>query len=458
MRKLVVAIVVMTVLLVCPALVFARGGEEEPEDQITLRYTDWHGEHGDETTNATINRFTEQNPGVVVERSFIPNDQYIDKFNAMLAAGDLPDAALFPDPYTIEWSNAGRLLDLSDIFTGEHEKMEAISYIPSSGELVAVAGAVEIQLIFYNRDIFDEAGLPYPPARVEDAWNWDEFVQVAKQLTVDANGNNAHSPNFDPDNIDRFGFSTSLWYMPVMTFIYTNEGALFSMDFSEVTVGDDAVLEAIDRIAELMHVHHVMPKFGGTVAYGTDSGLVSGKVAMAIDGQWALENVNTMRREEGLRFGVAVLPYMRVPVTSAIGGPIVAFSTSEHPEEAKKLVSLIMDPAETPDYIQGGLWQPNEKRYYHDEELISWWIDNDNHPPEYRTAVLDYTLTSVPRVLPIYRIAGFPQFWDLLNPALEQVWLGEKTAAEAVGAVLPDLEAFHAETILPQNPLPAELR
>ena len=458
MRKLLV-VAVATTCLICSGFVFASPASEAASvDGVVLRYTDWHGEHGDDTTNAALASFMEANPGVVVDRSYIPNEQYMEKMNALLAAGNLPDAALFADPSTIEWGLAGRLLDLSDLFTGVHEKMPHISYITPDGKLLAVAGAVEIQIIYYNRDIFDDAGLPYPPASAGEAWSWDEFLQVAKQLTIDVNGNNALSSDFDPNNIDRYGFSMPLWFMPVMTYMYSNEGSLFSLDFSEVTVGDDAALEAVDRLADLMHVHHVMPKFGGSVAYGTDTGLLSGKVAMAMDGQWALENLNILRREEGLRFGIGVLASMRVPVTSAIGGPIVAFSTTEHPVEAKKLVQFIMDPAQTPSYIQGGLWQPNEKRYYHEPELISWWIDNDNHPPEYRSAVLDYTLTSVPRVLPIYRIAGFNPFWDILNPALEQVWLGEKSAAEAIAEALPELEAYHVENIVPQNPLSAELR
>ena len=52
-------------------------------------------------------------------------------------------------------------------------------------------------IIYYNKKIFDEAGVPYPPTKWTEAWTWDEFVNVAKKLTKDKNGNNALSPNFD---------------------------------------------------------------------------------------------------------------------------------------------------------------------------------------------------------------------------------------------------------------------
>ena len=456
----VLALTVGVILAVVAVSVFAGGTEEAEEqasDGITLQYSHWGNVDEKDSTAATLQRFMDENPGVSeVEQIHIP-ENYNERMNAMLASDTLPDAALFPEALVIQWGQEGRLLDLSEVLTGESEKMACVEYITPDGDLVAAGAAVEIMLLWYNKDIFDEAGLPYPPARVEDAWTWDEFVEVAKQLTLDTNGRNAMDADFDPNSIDRFAYTQGLWFMPVLTHLYSNEGAAFSADFSKVTIGNAATVNAIGRIADLMHVHHVMPSFGGSVSFGTDTGLLSGKVAMAMDGQWMLETMNRLRREEGLRFGIGVLPCMRVPATSATAGAIVAFSTTEHPDEASELVRFVMDPAQTPDYIKGGLWMPNEVRWYYEPELISEWIDNDNHPPEYRTAVLEYALTSIPRVLPYFRITDFYAFWDILNPALEQVWLGEKTAEEAVGEVLPELEAFHSERILPQNAFSATI-
>ena len=152
---------------------------------------------------------------------------------------------------------------------------------------------------------------------------------------------------------------------------------------------------------------------------------------MAMDGQWMLLTMNNLRRDEGLRFGIGVLPYMKV--------------------------RYMTDPAKIPFFIKGGLWMPSETRWYHEPELISEWIDNEDHPPEYRTAVVDYTLSSIPRVLPAYRTPGWEGFHQILLPALERVWLGEASAAEAIGDILPELEAYHVEHILPQGAFSALL-
>ena len=92
---------------------------------------------------------------------------------------------------------------------------------------------------------------------------------------------------------------------------------------------------------------------------------------------------------------------------------------------------------------------PNEKRWYHDPELLSIWIDNENHPPEYKTAVVDYSLEYVDKPLPNFRLPGWSGVWQILNPALEQVWLGEKTAEEAVVAAMPEITAYFDAEILP---------
>ena len=66
--------------------------------------------------------------------------------------------------------------------------------------------------IYYNKDLFDEAGLDYPPAAYGepyadgDPWDMDKVAELAMLLTVDANGNDATSPDFDRDNIVQWGF------------------------------------------------------------------------------------------------------------------------------------------------------------------------------------------------------------------------------------------------------------
>ena len=66
--------------------------------------------------------------------------------------------------------------------------------------------------MYYNKELFDEADLEYPPTAYGepyadgDPWDMDKVAELAKILTVDANGNDATSPDFDPENVVQWGF------------------------------------------------------------------------------------------------------------------------------------------------------------------------------------------------------------------------------------------------------------
>jgi multiple sugar transport system substrate-binding protein len=422
------------------------------EEKIHLIYSHWGNEDEKASTKATLDAFMKENANIEVEQMYIPEagDPYLQKMSAMAASGTLPDAALFPDGSTLDWALKGQFLDLSEIYTGDHEKVEAITYRTPDGKIAGVAGAQEIALIWYNKDMLTEDGVDFPPASADKAWKWDDFLNVSKQLTVDTSGKNAADPEFDPDNIDRFGFQMGLWDMMYFAFMRSNGGDFFSEDWMTLTLDRAENYEALQAIGDLMNVHHVKPAFnasGGVGALSTSNALLSKKIGMVMDGQWVLESLNKMKKEESLNFGIGVLPFFKEAVTAAVGGPIIAFKSTKNPAEAMKLVSFIMDPHQTPDYIKGGLWMPNEKRWYTQPDLLAEWIDNENHPAEYKTAVVEYS-KNVSRPMPIYRMPGYGALMQIITPALEQIWLGKAKPEEALASVLPQAKDHFEKNIL----------
>ena len=85
-----------------------------------------------------------------------------------------------------------------------------------TGALLGIPYAVYPSYIFYNKDLFDEAGLKYPPQKVGDKyampdgsqadWNWDTVRKIAMLLSVDKNGKDATQAGFDAANQTQFGF------------------------------------------------------------------------------------------------------------------------------------------------------------------------------------------------------------------------------------------------------------
>jgi multiple sugar transport system substrate-binding protein len=144
-----------------------------------------------------------------------------DALSTLIAAGTAPDII---GPVGFDGSNqfAGQWLDLQPYVDKAGYDLaqfpEALVNLYQTGDegLLGIPFAVYPGMIFVNKDLFDEAGLEYPPAKFGDKymldgeeveWNWDTLATIAKILTVDANGNDATSADFDPSKIVQFGFN-----------------------------------------------------------------------------------------------------------------------------------------------------------------------------------------------------------------------------------------------------------
>jgi multiple sugar transport system substrate-binding protein len=138
-----------------------------------------------------------------------------DALRALIASGNAPDI-VGPVGKAGRASFQGAWADIQplaedagfDLSTYDPQLLE---FTKDEGVLVGLPFALFPSFIFYNKALFDEAQLPYPPHEVGELydgkeWNLETFQEVAMKLTVDGNGNDATSAEFDPDNVTQFGF------------------------------------------------------------------------------------------------------------------------------------------------------------------------------------------------------------------------------------------------------------
>jgi multiple sugar transport system substrate-binding protein len=149
----------------------------------------------------------------------VPNETAYDVLKTQIAAGDVPDIV---GPVGIRGlaSFEGAWLDLSPYITGSNYDLSDFDpalldfYKFGTGNQLFLPLSVFPSAIWYNKALFDEAGLEYPPhewgGTYADGseWNWDKLRELAMILTVDGNGNDATMEGFDPDNIVQFGYDS----------------------------------------------------------------------------------------------------------------------------------------------------------------------------------------------------------------------------------------------------------
>ncbi|MCL2079955.1 MAG: extracellular solute-binding protein [Oscillospiraceae bacterium] len=425
------------------ALITACGDKADPasDGPIQLVFSLWGDPAEQETTQAALDVYNNMQDKVYVTALQIGRDDYVERLQVMAANNEMPDCGMVAEDTAIGWARDG-LLSTYDVYAGASEKPLDYVIFKNEGEPVAYSSANEVLAIWYNPDIFDAAGVAYPPAVSANAWTWDEFVAVAKSLTFDANGNNPDDADFDANNIVQYGGSVNTYTWQLEAFALSNGGRFFSQDGKSI-VFDDAAIEAIQMIADLHLVHKVAPFNDGTVDDGFFLSVGRGDTAMGTDGQWVTGFRGFF---EDVNYQVAVLPYMKQKANIATAGPAAMFATTQYPEETAAFLRWYNDPENNMGPIIEGWWMPNLLSWYDDAKLPAWIDASPVRVPlgdAYKTAIVDVAmdLNITKSTAWYYTPNTYEVYTGVLQPALVEVFQGSKTAKEVIEAIRPAMEA-----------------
>jgi multiple sugar transport system substrate-binding protein len=164
---------------------------------------------------AWVDAFNKAHTEACVTLQIVHNPESYDTLKAMIAAGTPPDIV---GPvgkrgranFQGAWADVSPLAQAAGFDLSKYDKA-LLDFTSDEGVLVGVPFALFPSFIYYNKDLFDEAKLPYPPHKVGEKyqgkdWTMDTLTDLAKKLTVDKAGNDATDPKFDAKNIKQFGF------------------------------------------------------------------------------------------------------------------------------------------------------------------------------------------------------------------------------------------------------------
>lgn len=412
---------------------------------ITLKMSYWGSTVEDEAVKKMCEVYKSET-GITVEPLYVPNADYTTKMSSLIASNSAPDIAYIFTTDVYKWADEGLFVDVYEMLDKDPD-YSYDDFIPQAfleyepGKSAGRRIATETINLYYNKDLFDKAGVEYLPSKWEDALTWDEFLDVCKRLTLDGNGNNAASSSFDPNNIVQYGFNLVKDYDGWGSWILNNGGKYYSEDGKQFTMNDPKCVNALQFLADLCNVHHVMPN-ATTAATQNNNGaaqsLMTGAVAIYQDGQWTCLDFDGMN----FNWDVAVMPVgpdadKGAPYTYTTCAPICIFKSTQHLEEAWDLYMWLCDPNSALDLYKDGLWMPLLKEWYEDEEKLAMWTDSPARPDGYTGALVDMTLNHVVAVEADY-VSNFDQMDAVIEPALETLWLGTATAEDAVASINVD--------------------
>jgi multiple sugar transport system substrate-binding protein len=188
--------------------------------------------------------------------------------------------------------------------------------------------------------------------------------------------------------------------------------------------------------------HQVMPQAAAIEQLGMSNTqmLENGKLAMAVDGSWALAWMHKINA--GL--GTAVLPKMKEPATDTQAHLHSVFAATQHPEEAWQWVSFLATEYYQLQFLKIGLWLPSQTALMTPEGRQKWMTPLTSptdgvHPEGYEQIVTEF----VPKYGHVlYMPPGWAKASAIITPAMDAVWVGDQTAEEAMTAVVAEANAI----------------
>ncbi|WP_214627707.1 ABC transporter substrate-binding protein [Paenibacillus agaridevorans] len=403
-------------------------GAANTGDKVKVKFAGWGDPSEKQVFDQLIKDFETKNPTIDVEYMHMPAD-YVGKMNTMLAGGTAPDVLYVPDGDFGRWVSAGLLMpidnyvessniDIGDMWESGLKRYKYDGKKTGEGELYALPKDIGPIVLYYNKELFDAAGVPYPSA--ENPMTFDELLETAKLLTKDETGDGKP---------EQYGMGPAWWE----GWIWGNGGKILSDDRKEFMMHEKAATDALQFAADLRNKHGVSPDTRALQAMNDGQMFETGKLAMMQQGRWM---VPTYRK---LDFDWDVAPNPTNGQWDGHSGSVGLgiYSKTANADAAFKLVEYLGGPEGQKLQSEMGFAIPSFKSMANSDVFLQ-----PGQKPEH--AEVFVKAAEVQKPGPWTNLPN-AKWWDTLNQNLAQVWDGRKTAEALMNELKPEIDKLIKE-------------
>jgi multiple sugar transport system substrate-binding protein len=370
-----------------------------------------------------IANFEEANPGIDIEIiGYAPNDEGFTALNLAVQTGQGVDVLRLPSDRLLAFVAEGLVAPAEDFMTEE----DLADFYPNVLDVVRLqdnkAMAWPLWVVpmgmYLNTDVFAERGVELPSKE----WTWEEFVEVAKQLT------------FTRDNGEQvYGWAGFVDPGVINTWpLFMNEGPTvrpvvdgkFGFDSPEA-------IAAIQRYADLALVDKVTPPdFGALADPDVKGGFTNGQFAMVIDAtgpaaQFAADGVN-----------YEIYPIPTVGDNDTVtAGAVGLIAVVQQDDQARLAAGMDLARYLTSAEVQEDV-PPAE------DTPVGFYLAPGARASVQVAPPLDEFLPFLPYMYVTPILENWSQLTRIVHPALQNVIFGEATAEEAMTQIAPEINAL----------------
>ncbi|MBO4278619.1 MAG: extracellular solute-binding protein, partial [Spirochaetales bacterium] len=289
--------------------------------------------------------------GIEIEFLTVPYSDAATKFTTLVAAGMTPDicgpvGVMGVAQFIDEWLDLTPYIekDKIDLSVYDDNLVESNRYnVDGESKLVGLPIGYYPSALFYNEDIYDRAGLDYPPEEWgTPEWTYDALYEQARLMTLDMWGSDANDPDFDMDNVVQYGYDGtdwSPWRAWVGKFFDENGKSValgMTDDYKTATMDSPEWVKAFTELERMIYVEKVRPRSdaaAGASLFGDADPLGSNRLGVWETFSWMSYAFESW--DANFSWNIGAIPAMDGHVVSATNiDTFVMCRSAKHPDEA----------------------------------------------------------------------------------------------------------------------------
>ncbi len=361
-----------------------------------------------------VDDFHAQHPNINVKVDVSDWDSYWTKLKTLYAGGTPPDVFAMDAPLYPDWVSRNALLNLQKYIDATPGLLDGLypntldAYKTPDG-YYGLPRDFQTIVLFYNKDMFDAAKIPYPT----DKWTFDDLRKVAKQLTKTGGDNKQWGLYIDLWDMEGF-WSENIW---------GHGGDIISADQSKTLIGEPKAREAWKFMSDMVNVDKSVPNPDESTQYGDDP-FAAGVAAMTTIGHWAVNDY----LQGGLKLGVAPMPAGPAGrVTSVNSAGFVVAKDSKQPEAAWEFIKYALSEDAQKKLAELGFAVPVLKSVAESPAYL-----NPSSPIDQKV-FLD--ALAYAHMKPSFK--GYDEWSTVVGDGLIPAWTGEKPIDEVLDEIVP---------------------
>ena len=328
MKKWTVLALVLAMLLSLSAAAYASEGK------TVVRVTRWGDVSQQDAERIMVDQFNaDAGKNIEIIYDVVPGDGYGDRLITSFSSGEGYDIFASGEGDFYKWVDTSLTYPLDSLIAADSDwNSEMAQSIYDMGNI----GGTQYYFVrdynpiclWYNRDMFDAAGVAYPSSD----WTWDDLFAAAEALTV----------KNDDGTYAQFGFNAQSWTYAVLSYLKSLGLDIVNADCTDVDgyLNSEGVAEALERYVALsVGDNRISPSAADLDTFGNATAmLIDGKLAMTLTGAWVKGDFEN----SGVNYGTAITPGNHESYLCASAYAIG--SRTKNPEAAWEVLKALTGP------------------------------------------------------------------------------------------------------------------